>query len=60
MVLPVEMRAFALLAVCALLLSVVLLLQVIPRRFVPWPVSLITCLLAAALAIWALMVTGRP
>jgi len=57
---PVEMRAFALLAVCALLLSVVLLLQVIPRRFVPWPVSLITCLLAAALAIGALLITGRP
>lgn len=57
---PVEMRAFALLAVCALLLAAVLLVQVIPRRFVPWPVSLIACLVAAALAIGALFITGRP
>jgi len=55
-----EMRAFSLLAGCALLLAVVLLLQVIPRRFVPWPVSVITCLVAAALAIGALLIAGRP
>jgi len=55
-----EMRAFALLAGCALLLAVVLLLQVIPRRIVPWPVSVIGCILAAALAIGALLITGRP
>jgi hypothetical protein len=57
---PVEMRAFWLLAVCALLLAAVLLVQVIPRRFVPWPVSVITCIVAAALAIGALLITGRP
>jgi len=54
------MRAFWLLAVCALLLAAVLLVQVIPRRFVPWPVSVITCIVAAALAIGALLITGRP
>lgn len=57
---PVEMQAFGLLAVCVLVLAAVLLVQVVPRRIVPWPVSLIACIVAAVLAIVVLAITGRP
>lgn len=57
---PVEMRAFGLLAICVLVLAAVLFVQALPQRPVPWPVSLVACVVVAVLAIIVLVTTGRP
>jgi hypothetical protein len=56
---PVEMRAFALLAICVLALAAMVFVQSLPRRL-PWPVALIVCAVVAVLAIVVLATTSRP
>ena len=56
---PVEVRAFALLAICVLALAVLVFVQSLPRRL-PWPAALIVCTVVAVLAIVVLVTTGRP
>jgi cobalamin synthase len=56
---PVEVRAFGLLAVCVVALAALVFVQALPRRL-PWPVALIVCAVVAVLAIVVLVTTGRP
>jgi len=56
---PVEVRAFGLLAVCVVALAALVFVQALPRRL-PWPVALIVCAVVAVLAIVVLVTTARP
>lgn len=57
---PIEVRAFGLLAVCVLILAGVLLFQVTPRYVLPWPLSVLACLLVAVLAVVVWVLTRYP
>jgi cobalamin synthase len=56
---PVEVQAFGLLAVCVLALAALVFVQSLPRRL-PWPIALIVCAVVAVLALVVLVSTGRP
>ena len=56
---PVEVRAFALLAICVLALAAVVFVHSLTRPL-PWPVAPIVCAVVAALAVVVLVITGHP
>ena len=57
---PVEMRAFGLLAVCVLVVAGLQLVQSFTQRPLPWPMSLVAFAVVAVLAIVVLVTTGHP